>query len=273
MSKIETAVNWALNIANDNSHGYDQIHRWGPDYDCSSLVISAFEFAGVPVKTNGATYTGNMRSAFKKCGFIEVTDKVNLATGEGLIRGDVLLNIKHHTALCLGGGKIVQASINEKGTISGGKTGDQTGGEIAVRNYYKYSKGWDLVLRLPSDQKKEEKPAVATPDFYIVSKGDTLTAIAKKFNTTVNELVKLNNIANPNVIRVGQKLIVKGSQASNKGRVGTVRVNSYLNVRSGPSTSYSVVGKLYNGNTVTITEEKNGWGKISSGWVSLSYIK
>lgn len=52
--QIGSAVIWALAIANDNSHGYDQAHRWGIDYDCSSLVISAFEHAGVPVKSKGA---------------------------------------------------------------------------------------------------------------------------------------------------------------------------------------------------------------------------
>ena len=41
MTKIEKAVTWALAIANDNTHGYDQQYRWGPDYDCSSLIISA----------------------------------------------------------------------------------------------------------------------------------------------------------------------------------------------------------------------------------------
>ena len=35
---IEKAVEWAISIANDNSHGYDQAHRDGPDYDCSSLI-------------------------------------------------------------------------------------------------------------------------------------------------------------------------------------------------------------------------------------------
>lgn len=46
---------------------------------------------------------------------------------------------------------------------------------------------------------------------YTVVKGDNLTTIAKKYNTTVNELVKLNNITNKNLIYVGQKLIVKNS--------------------------------------------------------------
>lgn len=137
MGKVETAVSWAENIAYDNSHGYDQIHRWGKDYDCSSLVISAFNKAGI---NTGATYTGNMKALFVAAGFKDVTSKVNLHTGRGLIRGDVLLvhnSKRQHTALYCGGGKEVEASINEKGTATGGKTGDQTGKEILVRDFRK----------------------------------------------------------------------------------------------------------------------------------------
>ena len=141
---VEQAVNWAVGIAKDDSHGYDQLHRWGtPDYDCSSLVISAYEQAGVPVKENGATYTGNMRAAFVKCGF----KAISYTKGMTLKRGDVLLNEKHHTALYIGNGSIVQASINEKGGIYGGKQGDQTGKEIAVGTFYEFRYGWNYVLR------------------------------------------------------------------------------------------------------------------------------
>ena len=41
---------------------------------------------------------------------------------------------------------------------------------------------------------------------YTVVKGDTLWALAQRYNTSVAELVKLNNIANANLIRVGQVL-------------------------------------------------------------------
>ena len=44
--------------------------------------------------------------------------------------------------------------------------------------------------------------------FYIVEKGDNLTKIAKRFNTTVNQLVSWNDIKNPDLIYVGQKLKV-----------------------------------------------------------------
>lgn len=145
--KIDDAVRWVISIANDNGHGYDQANRWGPDYDCSSLVIQAWENAGVPVKSNGATYTANMYDAFIACGFRDVTGSINLSSGSGVIRGDVLLNIQNHTAMSIGNGQIVQASQNENGNVIGGQPGDQTGQEIHVRSYYNYP--WDKVLRFP----------------------------------------------------------------------------------------------------------------------------
>ena len=42
--------------------------------------------------------------------------------------------------------------------------------------------------------------------YYQVKKGDTLSKIAKENNTTVEKLVKINNIKNPNLIYVGQSL-------------------------------------------------------------------
>lgn len=144
---IASAVEWAVSIANDDTHGYDQSSRWGPNYDCSSLLIQAYENAGVPVKTNGASYTGNMVKVFKKCGFQDVTANVNLKTGDGLIKGDVLW-VKGHTEMCIGDGKIVGAHINEKGSTTGGVSGDQTQNEISVKNYY--NKPWTTVLRYPS---------------------------------------------------------------------------------------------------------------------------
>lgn len=140
---IQSAVAWARGIAADASHGYDQANRWGPDYDCSSFVISAYKAAGVPL---ACTYTGDMRGDMLRCGFAVVSSAaVDLATGAGLEAGDVLLNYAHHTALYIGGGRIVQASINERGGVTGGAPGDQTGREIAERAYYNYP--WDCVLR------------------------------------------------------------------------------------------------------------------------------
>ena len=46
---------------------------------------------------------------------------------------------------------------------------------------------------------------------YTVKKGDTLTKIASAYNTTVANLVKLNDIDNPDLIHTGQVLIVSGT--------------------------------------------------------------
>lgn len=156
MSKIDIAVANALAIANNSKHGYDQSSRWGPDYDCSSFLITVWQDAGVPVKTAGASYTGNMLPAFKKCGFKDVKNSVNIKTGAELKKGDVLLG-KGHVVMYIGGGQIVHASINEFGKITGGKPGDQTGKEICVRPYY--NKPWTLVLRYEGGGSASAPPA------------------------------------------------------------------------------------------------------------------
>ncbi|WP_406293283.1 LysM peptidoglycan-binding domain-containing protein [Embleya sp. NBC_00888] len=47
--------------------------------------------------------------------------------------------------------------------------------------------------------------------FYTVKPGDTLTAIARKYGTNVEQLVTWNGIPNPDLINVGQRLIVAKS--------------------------------------------------------------
>ena len=152
MTKTEKAIRQMETWAKDNSHGYDQDYRWGEkgDYDCSSAVIQAWQNAGVPVKSSGATYTGDMKNVFLRNGFKDITADVNVKTAAGLKRGDVLLNEAHHVAMYCGDGKEVEASINEKGTAHGGQPGDQTGKEFLIRSYRNYP--WHCILRYAGDQ-------------------------------------------------------------------------------------------------------------------------
>ena len=53
--------------------------------------------------------------------------------------------------------------------------------------------------------KAYEEPTIT----YTVKAGDTLSQIANKYGTTYQKIAKDNNIANPNLIFVGQKLIIK----------------------------------------------------------------
>ena len=144
-SKVEKYTAEILAIAKDDSHGYSQVNRNGnPDYDCSSLVIAVVDNSGIPVKHNGASYTGNMLHSFLRSGFKDVTNTVNLTTGAGLKAGDVLLTPHKHTEIYVGSGKRCGAHASETGGKTG-KKGDQTGDEISVKRYSNYP--WKHVLR------------------------------------------------------------------------------------------------------------------------------
>lgn len=163
---IETAIEWALSIANDDSHGYDQDDRWSPDYDCSSLVISAFDYAGLPVKINGANSTADMVNAFIASGFIEIP----FTSVDELIRGDVTWR-DGHTEIYLGDGQSVGALHNELGTATGGQTGDQTGEEICVINT---GSNWTKVLRyyaIESPQRKKRKMNKLLMWYTVIDRG------------------------------------------------------------------------------------------------------
>ena len=138
MNRItERALNWALETAKDDTHGYSQLMRWGPDYDCSSFIISAYEQAGLKLKEAGASYTGNMKTVLLRCGFTALPDlPVN-----SLFPGDVLLNEQNHTVMYIGNGKVVAARSSDGYPQSG----DQSSREICIQNYYDYP--WDCVLR------------------------------------------------------------------------------------------------------------------------------
>ncbi len=54
----------------------------------------------------------------------------------------------------------------------------------------------------------------AAPDSYVVQPGDTLFRIALRFGTTVQELMRLNGLTDPNLIRFGQQLTIRGTPAA-----------------------------------------------------------
>lgn len=79
-------------------------------------------------------------------------------------------------------------------------------GNGAERRARLESAGYDYteIQNLVNDMLKSKQEKV-----YIVKKGDNLTKIAHLYGTTVSRLVEVNNIKNPNLIRIGQKLKIK----------------------------------------------------------------
>ena len=135
-----------------------------------------------------------------------------------------------------------------------------------------------------ADVSKAMTPAQVKPQppvsgkTYTVVKGDTLSEIAQKYGTTVDTLVQLNGIKNPNLIVVGQVLKLPGSTTGFTPYTVKVTVTE-LRIRSGPGTDTEAKGFIKPG-VYTIVAESNGpgakkWGKLKSGagWISLDYAE
>ena len=170
-------------------HGYSQANRMGDgtteticlsdgttvtiaggDRDCSSAVVTALRAVGV--NTFGASYTGNMREQLLKTGLFGWR-KMGVKSAQ---RGDIYLNEKCHTAVCVSpygsarGDLLAQFSISEKGTVTGTK-GDQTGRESNIKAYYSYP--WDGTLYWLGDGKTRNGSNPEVADNTVPSLGDT----------------------------------------------------------------------------------------------------
>ena len=65
-------------------------------------------------------------------------------------------------------------------------------------------------------------PVLASAESYTVKSGDTLSAIAKEKNTTVDAIAKKNKISNVNLITVGQVLEIEDEkEATNTAKQAT----------------------------------------------------
>ena len=137
MGNLNKAVSWAIGIAHDDSHGYDQENRNGPDYDCSSFVGTALHNAGFPVSPYSTTR--NLVPQLRAAGFVDCKPPYK--------KGDIHITPGHHVVMSIDASSIVHSSINEKNDITGGKTGDQTGREICTRSFYTPQYGWGYHLR------------------------------------------------------------------------------------------------------------------------------
>lgn len=156
-SRKEAFVNEILRIANDDSHGYSQkppSGRWGPDYDCSSLLYQAAFNAGydVGIGSNRVRFTGTMLKDFEKAGF-QILPFANVGISDLKI-GDILLNLALHAEVYVGEGQSVGATQSETGGFVG-EAGDQTGNEIEQHPVTTFNKEWDYILRPPDDMDEE----------------------------------------------------------------------------------------------------------------------
>lgn len=69
--------------------------------------------------------------------------------------------------------------------------------------------GWFVQQPLLAAGLQQSATATAAAETYVVQAGDTLSAIARRFETTVEALLELNGLTNPNVVYVGQVLTIR----------------------------------------------------------------
>ena len=120
--------------------------------------------------------------------------------------------------------------------------------ERASKGQYYYDKYEQAAAHKPTTPATPAPSTENTEEVYTVKSGDTLSAIARKYNTTYQKLAAYNGIANPNLIYVGQKIKIPGTGSTSGKKVTegcTVKIKT---------------GAVYGGLT-------SARGKAVPGWV------
>lgn len=177
---------------------YDTVYTWGTFMnkskdsklctDCSGFIKGILW--GYP--TNGKYVSNgvpdiNADTMIAKCKDVS-TNFNNIEVGE-------IVWVKGHVGIYIGNGEVLEAT--SKWSYKLQKTALLNKKSIKGLN----GRRWDKHCKLPYLTYVKNNSKV-----YVVKKGDNLTKIAKQCGTTVDKLVKLNNIKNKNFIVVGQRL-------------------------------------------------------------------
>lgn len=191
-------------------------------FDCAGLIKGILwgwcgdpnkVYGGAGYACNGVPDSGNLIGLCKDVS----TDFSTIIPGE-------IVSIPGHVGVYVGNGMVIECTPKWKDCVQQtwlGNTGHTSGN---YRMWDKHGKlPWlDYSTVVKENEKVIPAEATSTEDIYEgevityeVVRGDNLTKIAKKFSTTVEQIAHLNNLSNPNVIRVGQKLVIKGTARPN----------------------------------------------------------
>ncbi|MFC6463810.1 LysM peptidoglycan-binding domain-containing protein [Marinilactibacillus sp. GCM10026970] len=114
----------------------------------------------------------------------------------------------------------------------------------------------------PTVNKPEVKAIVHT-----VKSGDTLNKIARSYNTTVNNLVALNKITNPNNIKIGQRIAINQAGVSSASSSSNGSATSTGNLSQAKTTSEFI--NQISGHAQRIAKENGIYASIMIAQASL----
>ena len=126
--------------------------------------------------------------------------------------------------------------------------------------------GGDIVDSTMGDPTMETPTATTQPE-------NTNTGEQTPNGQTLTVLVT-ENADGSHTVTIGDRSWTLPAKREQSGKV--VNVRTYLNLRTGPGTDYTVVGRLLNGAEVKVLEESNGWYKVvvpeQTGYVYGKYL-
>lgn len=126
----------------------------------------------------------------------------------------------------------------------------------------------DKPVPSPDEPVEPDSPITGTTTI-VIKWGDTLSGLALKYNTTVAELVRLNNIANPNLIYAGDTLIVPTRETNPGDTSGATSDETIYIVKRGDTLSQIA---LRYGTTVSAIAQRNNIRNVNLIYVGQRLI-
>lgn len=127
--------------------------------------------------------------------------------------------------------------------------------------------GGDMIDSTMGDPTMETPTATTQPE-------NTNTGEQTPNGQTLTVLVT-ENADGSHTVTIGDRSWRLPAKREQAGKV--VNVRTYLNLRTGPGTDYTVIGRLLNGAEVKVLEESNGWYKVvvpeQTGYVCGKYLE
>lgn len=162
-------------------------------FDCVGLIKGIiWNWPNVKYKTNGLDDVSDQGLWDKYC-VDKSKDFSNITPGE-------IVHIKGHVGVYIGDDKVIECTNKWTKNVL----------VSSINKQDKYYRAWTEHGKF--NLLKYEGIATPKADYilYVVKRGDTLSSIAKKHNTTWQRLFSLNpDIVNPNLIYPGQKIKIK----------------------------------------------------------------
>lgn len=169
--------------------------------DVASAVVGYYDFLVSTPRYKNVINNPNYKDAVDK--LIHTTDGLAYATDPNYINKIISIIEQYNLT-----------TYDKRDKLDNKKSIDEIALEVINGLWDNYPKRKELLesagYQYETVQKRvNEIMGIKLTTVYTVKSGDTLSHIAKKYNTTYQKIALDNNIQNPNLIYPGQKLVIK----------------------------------------------------------------